>query len=41
MADFVTKVADLIIPEVMADMISAKVEEKPVADEKAKYKKKN
>lgn len=36
MADFVTKVADLIIPEVMADMISAKVEEKVIVSKIAK-----
>ena len=36
MADLVTKVSDLIIPEVMADMISAKVEEKVIVSKIAK-----
>ena len=36
MADYVTKIEDLIIPEVMADMISAKLEKKLVISKIAK-----
>ena len=36
MANNVTKISDLIVPEVMADMISAKVEEKVIISKIAK-----
>ena len=36
MANNVTKIADMIVPEVMADMISAKIEQKVIISKIAK-----